>query len=191
MVELEGEQEIVSVAGEDGTQALRGRAIDATGCTVMPGLIDLNSHLTLVPKLDRSQVVSRAKVALRGKRYALPPGLMGVELQLRHRLGTNSLEIYAPSGVLLAQFTAEAPYASKGNYPPRAAVARRRARLARFACLASPWLLADFDFSAALPGGRHQRAPDRPPDSGAQPRSTLVTRSPSTSTSALRSPLPV
>lgn len=93
-------------------------------------------------------VAANATVAFRGNRYGVPPGLTGAELQLRHRLGTNSLEIVAPSGVLLtshrlaprgsgavvrsqeqaaalekvvlAQFTSKAPCDRKGNYPPGA-----------------------------------------------------------------------
>jgi imidazolonepropionase-like amidohydrolase len=101
VVELEGER-IVSVGG-DGTQALRGRTVDATGCTVMPGLIDLHSHLTLVPELDRSQVVSRAKVALSGARQAVRAlragitscrdigGVQHVDLALRDAIASGAV----------------------------------------------------------------------------------------------------
>ena len=93
-------------------------------------------------------VAPNATVAFRGNRYGVPPGLTGLELRLRHRLGTNSLEIQAPSGalltshrlaprgsgavvrsqeqaaelekVVLAQFTSKAPCERKGNYPPGA-----------------------------------------------------------------------
>ena len=102
-------------------------------------------------------VGANATVAFRGNRYAVPPGLTGADLHLRHRLGTNSLEIHAPSGVLLAshrlaprgsgavvrsqeqaaalervvldQFTSKAPCDRKGNYPPGAAARAEAERL--------------------------------------------------------------
>ncbi len=41
-------------------------------------------------------VDDKASVAFRGNRYSVPPGMGGAELTLRHRLGTGSLEVYAP-----------------------------------------------------------------------------------------------
>src|ERR1700733_12295213 len=38
-------------------------------------------------------VDDRATVAFRGNRYSVNPGLGGVELTLRHRLGTNTVEV--------------------------------------------------------------------------------------------------
>jgi len=43
-----------------------------------------------------------ASVAFRGNRYSVPPGLIGAELRLRHRLGTATLEVYSAAGSLLA-----------------------------------------------------------------------------------------
>lgn len=45
--------------------------VDVQGCTVMPGLIDMHSHLTLVPDVDKSRKVPRAKVALLAARQAV------------------------------------------------------------------------------------------------------------------------
>ncbi|MGH2617435.1 MAG: Mu transposase domain-containing protein [Thermomicrobiales bacterium] len=46
-------------------------------------------------------VADNATVAFRGNRYSTPPGLAGIELTLRHRLGTGTLEVHSPAGVLL------------------------------------------------------------------------------------------
>jgi hypothetical protein len=43
-----------------------------------------------------------ATVAFRGNRYSVPPGLIGAELRLRHRLGTATLEVSSAAGSLLA-----------------------------------------------------------------------------------------
>lgn len=117
--------------------------------------------LPLVPypaQIEMSaKVAANATIAFRGNRYGVPPGLMGAELQLRHRLGTHSLEIHSPSGVLLAshrlapggsgavvrsqeqaaaleqvvlaQFTSKVPCERKGNYPPGAAAQAEAERL--------------------------------------------------------------
>jgi len=42
-----------------------------------------------------------ASVAFRGNRYSVPPGLAGIEMQLRHRLGSATLEIFSPAGARL------------------------------------------------------------------------------------------
>lgn len=68
-VEIEGDR-IVSVR-EEGATSGAARVLEAKGCTVMPGLIDLHSHMTLVPELDRSRPASRAVVALSGARQAV------------------------------------------------------------------------------------------------------------------------
>ena len=39
-----------------------------------------------------------ASVAFRGNRYSVAPGLGGIELTLRHRLGTGTVEIFPPAG---------------------------------------------------------------------------------------------
>ena len=43
----------------------------------------------------------RASVAFRGNRYSVAPGLQGATMTLRHRLGTNTLEIFSRAGALL------------------------------------------------------------------------------------------
>jgi transposase len=102
-------------------------------------------------------VDDKASVAFRGNRYSVPPGLGGAELTLRHRLGTGSLEVFAPSGielvshrlarsgagqmvrteghraaletVVLGQFSTERPCDRKANKPPGEAARAERARL--------------------------------------------------------------
>jgi len=44
-----------------------------------------------------------ALVAYQGNRYSLAPGLEGVEVEVRHRLGEAHLEILAPSGSVIAR----------------------------------------------------------------------------------------
>ncbi len=91
-------------------------------------------------------VDDKATVAFRGNRYSVPPGLGGVDMTLRHRLGSATLEIVAPSGrelvshrlapegagtivrtpehrsaleaVVLSSFTTERPCDAKANRPP-------------------------------------------------------------------------
>ena len=47
-------------------------------------------------------VADNATVAFRGNRYSVPPGLMGTTVEVRQRLGSGTIEVYAPSGALLA-----------------------------------------------------------------------------------------
>jgi transposase len=102
-------------------------------------------------------VDDKASVAFRGNRYSVPPGMGGIELTLRHRLGTASLEVFSPSGielvshrlaasgagsmvrtqahraaleaVVLSQFSTERPCDRKANKPPGQAALAERARL--------------------------------------------------------------
>jgi transposase len=105
----------------------------------------------------QAPVDDKASVAFRGNRYSVPPGLGGVELTLRHRLGTASLEIFSPAGhelvshrlsrsgagamvrteahraaleaVVLGQFSTARPCDRKANKPPGEAARAERARL--------------------------------------------------------------
>ena len=89
--------------------------------------------------------------------YSVAPGLGGVEVTLRHRLGTASLEIFSPAGielvshhlaragsgamvrteahrsaleaVVLSQFSTARPCDRKANKPPGAAARAERDRL--------------------------------------------------------------
>jgi hypothetical protein len=98
-----------------------------------------------------------ATVAFRGNRYSVPPGLTGTGLTVRHRLGTATVEVHAPSGTVVARhhlavagagtivrtsehraalegvvlgvFTTARPCARKGNHPPGPAALAAAARL--------------------------------------------------------------
>ena len=108
-----------------------------------------------IEKLHR--VDDRASVAFRGNRYSVNPGLGGVELTLRQRLGTPTLEIFSPAGalmvahrlappgagsmvrtpehraaleaVVLSQFSTARPCDRKANKPPGSAALAERAKL--------------------------------------------------------------
>lgn len=68
-VGIEGDT-IVAV-GKCPDAASASTRINAHGCTVLPGLIDLHSHLTLVPEIRGSNQVSRAQVAFSAARQAV------------------------------------------------------------------------------------------------------------------------
>ncbi|MHB8449953.1 MAG: transposase [Mycobacteriales bacterium] len=98
-----------------------------------------------------------ASVAFRGNRYSTPPGLTGVAMTLRHRLGTTTFDIVSPAGLLLvthrlapdgagsmvrtpshraelekavlSQFSTARPCERKANRPPGMAALAERARL--------------------------------------------------------------
>ena len=102
-------------------------------------------------------VDDRASVAFRGNRYSVNPAMTGVELTLAHRLGTATLEVFAPGGallvshdlappgagsmvrtprhraaleaVVLSQFTTDRPCDRKANRPPGPAALAARALL--------------------------------------------------------------
>jgi hypothetical protein len=46
-------------------------------------------------------VAANATVAFRGNRYAVPPSLTDTSVQLRHRLGTATVEVHSATGGLL------------------------------------------------------------------------------------------
>jgi transposase len=102
-------------------------------------------------------VDERASVAFRGNRYSVNPGIGGVEVRLRHRLGTATVDIISPAGVVLvshrlappgagsmvrtpehraaleavvlSQFSTARPCDRKANRPPGAAALVERAKL--------------------------------------------------------------
>jgi transposase len=99
----------------------------------------------------------QASVAFRGNRYSLPPGLAGVSMVLRHRLGTATLDVVSPAGtilvshrlapagsgtmvrtlahrdalekVILGQFSTARPCDRKANRPPGTDALAERAKL--------------------------------------------------------------
>jgi hypothetical protein len=96
-------------------------------------------------------------VDIRGNRYSLNPGMGGIDVTLRHRLGTATVDIVSPAGqllvshrlappgagsmvrtpehraaleaVVLGQFTTARPCDRKANRPPGAAALAERAKL--------------------------------------------------------------
>ena len=128
------------------------------------GSLAKNEVLMALPPLGypatievRRSVDNRASVAFRGNRYSTAPGLTGVEMTLRHRLGTQTLDIVAPGGgvlvthrlaapgsgtmvrtpehnsaleqAVLSQFSTARPCDRKANKPPGAAALEARARI--------------------------------------------------------------
>lgn len=119
-----------------------------------------------------------ASVAFRGNRYSVPPGLRGLELTARHRLGTGILEIFSPAGLLLiahrlvpsgmgmvvrtpehrealeavvlSSFTTEKLCDRKGNHPPGEAA---RAEAAKLLASLGPEVVVDLAAYAALVEG--------------------------------------
>jgi len=99
----------------------------------------------------------QASVAFRGNRYSVLPGLAGVTMTLRQRLGTTTLDVVSPAGmvvvthklatpgsgamvrtpahrealekVVLGQFTDARPCDRKANRPPGAGALAERAKL--------------------------------------------------------------
>jgi transposase len=81
---------------------------------------------------DRAPVAANATVAFRGNRYSVPVGLRGVELMLRHRLGTTTLEVHSPAGALLVVHRLATPgrgHDRAHTRAPRRAGARRAVEL--------------------------------------------------------------
>jgi transposase len=58
---------------------------------------------------DHNTVGPSALVPFEGNAYSVPPGLIGVEVTVRHRLGTAGIEIISAAGVLLASHSRETP----------------------------------------------------------------------------------
>jgi transposase len=58
---------------------------------------------------DHNTVGPSALVPFEGNAYSVPPGLIGVEVTVRHRLGTVGIEIVSKAGILLASHYRETP----------------------------------------------------------------------------------
>ncbi len=106
---------------------------------------------------ESGPVDHQASVAFRGNRYSVPPGLAGVTMTLRQRLGTDTVDVVSPAGVvlvthrlgspgagmmvrtpahrealekvILGQFTTKRPCDRKENRPPGADALAERAKL--------------------------------------------------------------
>jgi len=82
---------------------------DPSGAKTTVGVLaDAEPLLALPPapypvSIELTRIVgANATVAFRGDRYSVPPGLAGVQLRCRHRLGSKTLEICSASGALVA-----------------------------------------------------------------------------------------
>ena len=80
----------------------------ATGARTTVGALADTEPLAALPPLpfpatiEAIRVVGdNATVAFRGNRYSVPPGLGGVELTLRHRLGAATVGVHSPAGALM------------------------------------------------------------------------------------------
>jgi len=58
---------------------------------------------------ERNSVGQSALVAFEGSAYSVPPGLLGAQVVVRHRLGSPGIEIVSASGVLLASHGRQTP----------------------------------------------------------------------------------
>jgi transposase len=131
------------------------------GASTVGALADAEPLLPLPPvpypaMVEQTGPVSiDATVAFGGARYSVPPGFIGAQLTVRHRLGSPTIELVSPSGTLVAVhrlaagglvrlpdhraaleravlggFTTLSPCERKGNHPPgpaaRAAAATQR-----------------------------------------------------------------
>ncbi len=80
----------------DGARTTVGELGDAEPLLVLP-------PAAFPATIEVARVVAaNATVAFRGNRYSVPPGLTDAGLQLRHRLGSATLEVHSPAGGLLA-----------------------------------------------------------------------------------------
>jgi hypothetical protein len=77
-------------------------------------------------------VDDRASVAFRGNRYSVNPGMGGMQLCLRHRLGAATVEIFTPAGVLLVSHHLAPPGAGAMVRTPEHAAALEKAILGQF-----------------------------------------------------------
>ena len=128
-----------------------GALADAEVLMALPA-VPFPATVTVLRPVD-----DHASVGFRGNRYSVNPGLGGVELTLAHRLGTATVEVFSPAGLLLvrhdlappgagsmirtpehraaleavvlAQFSTARPCDRKANKPPGAAAQAERARL--------------------------------------------------------------
>lgn len=128
-----------------------GELADAEALMVLPA-VPYPATVEVTRTVDE-----RASVAFRGNRYSLNPGMGRIDVTLRHRLGTATVEIVTPAGqqlvshrlapagagamvrtpehraaleaVVLGQFTTARPCDRKANRPPGAAALAERAKL--------------------------------------------------------------
>ncbi len=141
-------------AGEPGQGQAWPNVAELAGAEVLMALPAVAYPATI--EVQRS-VDDKASVAFRGNRYSVAPGMTGMALTLRHRLGTGTLQVFTPAGallvthhlasagagqmvrtaehraaleaVVLSQFSTARPCDRKANKPPGQAALAERARL--------------------------------------------------------------
>jgi transposase len=79
----------------DGTHTTVGELGDSEPLLVLPPAV-----FPATLEVTRT-VAPNATVAFRGNAYSVPPGLTASELALRHRLGSGTVEVHSPTGMLL------------------------------------------------------------------------------------------
>jgi transposase len=138
-------------AGERPAWPTVGELADAEALMALPP-VPYPATLEVTRAVD-----DRASVAFRGNRYSLNPGMGGIDVTVRHRLGTATVEIVSAAGhqlvshrlappgagsmvrtpehraaleaVVLSQFTTARPCDRKANRPPSAVALAERAKL--------------------------------------------------------------
>lgn len=114
----------------NGTRTTVGALADAEPLLVLP-------PLPYPATIEVSRVVAdNATVAFRGNRYSVPPGLSGVELALRHRLGSGRLEVHSPAAALLVTHRLAPPGAGTIVRTPEHRAALEAVVLSAFTTLA-------------------------------------------------------
>lgn len=83
-------------------------------------------------KEDHNTVGPSCLVPFEGNAYSVPPGLRGAEVVVRHRLGTDGVEIVSESGILLASHRRETPGGGYAVCDPAHRVALEHEVLAAF-----------------------------------------------------------
>ena len=135
----------------DGTRSTVGVLAETEPLRVLPW-----APFPATVTVERT-VGANATVAFRGNRYAVPPGMPGTIVEVRHRLSTPTVEVHALAGRLLcahrlappgagmvvrsaedhqalqtavlAAFCSDRPCDSKANRPPGAAALAEASRL--------------------------------------------------------------
>lgn len=83
---------------------------------------------------DQNKVGPSALVAFEGNAYSVPPGLIGTEVTVRHRLSTPGIEIVSATGALLASHYRETPGGGYVVRDPAHSTALEHVVLAAFSC---------------------------------------------------------
>jgi transposase len=83
---------------------------------------------------EQNKVGPSALVAFEGNAYSVPPGLIGTEVTVRHRLSTPGIEIVSATGTLLASHYRETPGGGYVVRDPAHSTALEHVVLAAFSC---------------------------------------------------------